>query len=131
MQSPAVTSPSYPAARQVASIVQDHFARHIAVARGQGRLDLGVEPDAESIEAIIDTAFWASLRREEGATPTISLALLPPGHAGQALTFNFQADLQGTAVPVTYVATVDSNSSMKGTIDIGGAASGTFTGKKQ
>jgi hypothetical protein len=47
-----------------------------------------VEPDAESIEAIIDTAFWASLRREEGATPTISLALLPPGHAGHSLTFN-------------------------------------------
>ena len=83
-----MASPSYPAARQVASIVQDHFARYIAVARGQGRLDLGVEPDAESIEAIIDTAFWASLRREEGATPKISLALLPPGHAGQALTFN-------------------------------------------
>src|ERR687897_2979910 len=37
---------------------------------------------------------------------------------GQALTFNFQADLQGTAVPVTYVATVDINSSMKCTIDI-------------
>ena len=83
-----MTEPSYPAARQVASIVQEHFARHIAVARGQGRLDLGVEPDAGSIEAIIDTAFWASLRREEGATPTISLALLPPGHAGQALTFD-------------------------------------------
>jgi len=82
-----VPEPSYPAARQVASIVKEHFARHIAVARGQGRLDLGVEPDSESIEAIIDTAFWASLRREEGATPTISLALLPPGHAGQALTF--------------------------------------------
>ncbi|MEO6221772.1 MAG: putative sensor domain DACNV-containing protein [Vicinamibacterales bacterium] len=83
-----MSSPSYPAARQVAAIVKEHFARHIAVARGQGRLDLGVEPDAESIEGIIDTAFWASLRREEGTSPTISLALLPPGHAGQALTFN-------------------------------------------
>jgi hypothetical protein len=83
-----VAEPAYPAARQVAAIVQDHFARHIAIARGQGRLDLGVVPDAESIEAIIDTAFWASLRREEGTSPTISLALLPPGHAGQALTFN-------------------------------------------
>jgi phage gp45-like len=50
---------------------------------------------------------------------------------GQALTFNFQADLQGQAVPVTYTATVDSNTTMKGTIDIGGAATGTFTGKKQ
>ena len=27
---------------------------------------------------------------------------------GQALTFNFNADLQGQAVPVTYTATVDS-----------------------
>jgi hypothetical protein len=50
---------------------------------------------------------------------------------GQALTFNFQADLQGQAVPVTYTATVDSSNTMKGTIDIGGAATGTFTGKKQ
>ena len=50
---------------------------------------------------------------------------------GQALTFNFNADLQGQAVPVTYTATVDSASTMKGTIDIGGAATGTFTGKKQ
>jgi hypothetical protein len=50
---------------------------------------------------------------------------------GQALTFNFQVDLQGQAVPVTYAATVDSNTTMKGTIDVGGLATGTFTGKKQ
>ena len=50
---------------------------------------------------------------------------------GQNLTFTFSADLQGTAVPVTYTATVESSSAMKGTIDIGGAATGTFTGKKQ
>jgi hypothetical protein len=50
---------------------------------------------------------------------------------GQDLTFTFNADLQGTAVPVTYTAKVESSSAMKGTIDIGGAASGTFTGKKQ
>jgi hypothetical protein len=50
---------------------------------------------------------------------------------GNALTFTFNADLQGTAVPVTYTATVDSSSSMKGKIDIGGQATGTFTGKKQ
>jgi len=79
--------PSYPAARQVAGAVQAHFAKHLAAARAQGRIDLGVEPDAAFIEAIIDAAFWASLRREEGVTPTISLALLPPGNAGQALTF--------------------------------------------
>lgn len=82
-----MADPAYPAARQVAAIVQDHFARHLAGARSQGRTDLAPAPDAQAIESIIDAAFWASLRREEGVTPTISLALLPPGHAGQALTF--------------------------------------------
>ena len=50
---------------------------------------------------------------------------------GQALVFNFNADLQGQAVPVTYTATVESATTMKGKIDIGGQATGTFTGKKQ
>ena len=35
-------------------------------------------PTVEDIEAIVDAAFWASLRREEGYMPRISLALLPP-----------------------------------------------------
>ena len=35
-------------------------------------------PDTQTLEAIIDTAFWASLRREEGYSPKISLAFLPP-----------------------------------------------------
>ncbi|NQW04861.1 MAG: hypothetical protein HQ485_12650 [Acidobacteria bacterium] len=82
-----MAEPGYPAARQIATTVQEHFARHLTAALAQGRIDLGPAPDASAIEAIIDAAFWASLRREEGLTPTVSLALLPPGHAGQALTF--------------------------------------------
>jgi len=50
---------------------------------------------------------------------------------GNDVTFNFMADLQGNAVPVTYKATIESATSMKGTIDIGGLAGGTFTGKKK
>jgi hypothetical protein len=50
---------------------------------------------------------------------------------GNDETFNFMADLQGNAVPVTYKATIESATSMKGTIDIGGLAGGTFTGKKK
>jgi hypothetical protein len=42
-------------------------------------------PDAATIERIINAAFWASLRREEGRAPTISLAYLPPEAAGTAL----------------------------------------------
>jgi hypothetical protein len=50
---------------------------------------------------------------------------------GQDLRFTFTADLAGTSVPVTYTAQVESNNSMKGSIDIGGGATGTFTGKRQ
>jgi hypothetical protein len=51
---------------------------------------------------------------------------------GQDLSFTFDADLQGTSVPVVYKATVESKDSMKGTLDIGGGlAAGTFTGKRK
>jgi hypothetical protein len=90
--------PAYPAARTVAEVVRGHFSRYLVAARLQGRIDLGPEPDAEDIEAIIDTAFWASLRREEGVTPTISLALLPPSAAGQALTFATPLPLRPAAL---------------------------------
>jgi hypothetical protein len=44
-------------------------------------------PDTETIELIIDAAFWASLRREEGYVPRISLAFLSPEEAAQPLVF--------------------------------------------
>ncbi|HEX8073096.1 MAG TPA: hypothetical protein VF546_24325 [Pyrinomonadaceae bacterium] len=82
-----MTEPAYPAARAVAPTAQARFARHIATARRQGQQDLAPEPDADTIEAIIDAAFWASLRREEGYEPTISLAYVPPALARQPLLF--------------------------------------------
>jgi hypothetical protein len=47
------------------------------------------------------------------------------------VTFNFNANLQGQSVPVSYKATIESPTAMKGTIDIGGLAGGPFTGKKK
>lgn len=88
-----MTQPTYPAAANVASAVQDHFTRHIATARA---LNGGVIPEAlanvegpppHAVAAIIDAAFWASLRREEGHAPKISLAFLSPDEAQHALTF--------------------------------------------
>ncbi len=77
---------TYPAARIISPKVQAYFARHAADARhrGQGRATV---PDAETIEAIIDAAFWASLRREEGYTPRISLAFLAPEETAHPLKF--------------------------------------------
>ena len=81
-----MTAPTYPAAGLVSDAVQSHFARHIATARARD----GGQPDAPpalAIAAIIDAAFWASLRREEGHAPRISMAFLPPVGAKHALTF--------------------------------------------
>ena len=49
---------------------------------------------------------------------------------GKTFKFSFSADAQGTAVTITYDGEIESNSSVKGKLDIGGQAQGTFTGKK-
>jgi hypothetical protein len=82
-----MTFPAYPAARAVAATVEAFFARQLAEARQLSRQHLTPVPDAAAVEAIVDAAFWASLRREEGYAPKISLAFLPPEQAGQPLTF--------------------------------------------
>lgn len=82
-----MTGPSYPPSRAVAATMQEYFASHLAAASQQELEALAPQPDALTIEEIIDAAFWASLRQEEGYFPKISLALLPPEQAGQPLTF--------------------------------------------
>jgi hypothetical protein len=49
---------------------------------------------------------------------------------GKTFKFSFNADAQGTAVTITYDGEIESNSSVKGKLDLGGQAQGTFTGKK-
>ncbi len=84
----AVKGPSYPAARAVSAAVQAHFERHQAAARRRDPGEkLAPQPDAQAIETIIDTAFWASLRREEGESPKISLTFLPAEQAAHPLRF--------------------------------------------
>jgi hypothetical protein len=82
-----MTSPSYPAARAVSATLEAHFQRYAKAARLKGRTPLASAPDARTIEAIIDAAFWASLRREESYSPKISIAYLSPEQAYQPLTF--------------------------------------------
>jgi hypothetical protein len=94
-----MTEISYPAARAVAPTVEAYFDHHLTAARQQGRQQqLAQTPDARAIEAMVDAAFWASLRREEGYSPKISLALLPPEQAGQPLTFEHRLPLNPAAL---------------------------------
>jgi hypothetical protein len=79
-----MTDPGYPAARTVAPTLRAHFALHLQSSGTHPELAL---PDIDDIEAIVDAAFWASLRREEGLTPKISLALVPPDRTVRPLLF--------------------------------------------
>ena len=50
---------------------------------------------------------------------------------GQDVTFKFVGTVQGMSVNVSYAGTIESNDAMKGTLDIGGLAQGSFTAKRQ
>ena len=64
-----MAQPTYPAAQLVAGPVQGHFARHIDDARASDGALTNDPPSTLAIAAIIDAAFWASIRREEGQAP--------------------------------------------------------------
>ena len=89
-----MTPSAYPAARAAAGRIQSHFARHLATPSAL--------PDIAAIEAIIEAAFWASLRREEGYMPRISLAFVAPETAEWPLKFERRLPL--AAQPLTRLA---------------------------
>jgi hypothetical protein len=89
---------TYQAAKLVASTIETHFANHLADANAKGEIDLAPQPPARVIEAILDAAFWASLRKEEGHSPKISIAFLPPEQAGKPLLFNQKLSLNATVL---------------------------------
>jgi hypothetical protein len=88
----------YPAAQAVAPAVDAHLRRHLNRARVAGESNLASLPDVSAVEAMIDAAFWASLRREEGYVPRISLAFLSPHEALQPLIFERSLPLDARAL---------------------------------
>ncbi len=49
---------------------------------------------------------------------------------GNVVKFSFAGDAQGTAITVAYEGVIESNSAIKGKVDLGGMGSGTFNGKR-
>jgi hypothetical protein len=91
---------AYPAARAAAGRIRSHLAGHVAAPDPDG---IGAPlPDTDAIEAIIEAAFWASLRREEGYTPRISLAYVAPNPPKWPL--RFERPLPLAAQPLTRLA---------------------------
>lgn len=89
-----MTEPAYPVARAAAFRVHRHFE---LLAPPQTPL-----ADLPTLEAIIHVAFWASLRREEGHSPRVSMAVLPPDLAPGSLMLDRPVIL--TAESLTRVA---------------------------
>jgi hypothetical protein len=76
---------AYPAARIVSPKVHAYFARQRAELSASDNRRLATLPDIAAIQAIVDAAFWASLRREESFIPRISLAFVSPEETKNAL----------------------------------------------
>src|SRR5579884_1256664 len=81
-----MVQPGYPAARIVAHKLLDHLHRHARDMQIAPDKQPASQPDTDAIEAMVDVAFWASLRREEGRTPTLSLAFVSPRQSHSPLT---------------------------------------------
>ena len=86
-----MAGPSYPAARIVAQRLEARIASSTAAFKNASDAP---KPDAGTIEEIISTAFWASLRREEGHVPRISIAFLPPEQSVRPVQFNPRVRLE-------------------------------------
>jgi hypothetical protein len=82
-----MSTQSYPAARTAAPRLHALFHEHAVEARRRRQTRVATIPDADAIEAMIGAAFWASLRREEGYSPKISLAFVSPDEALYPLLF--------------------------------------------
>lgn len=85
---------AYSASRDVSTILDEHFERNFANYPIPEHSLIATKPSLKTIESLIDASFWASLQREEGHSPKISLAFLSPEQAGKHLMFE-------KAVPLT------------------------------
>ncbi|QNL48629.1 hypothetical protein H8S90_17815 [Olivibacter sp. SDN3] len=76
-----ISETSYLAAKMVSATIEQYFVDQLANMTLVSEDQSVLLPQASIIEAAIDVAFWASLRREEGYSPKISIALIPPDRA--------------------------------------------------
>ncbi|MEO5909415.1 MAG: putative sensor domain DACNV-containing protein, partial [Pelobium sp.] len=84
---------TYQAAKASSSILESHFKKLIDLAIANGEQKIAPAPNSSIIEDIINVAFWASLRKEEGHSPKISIAFLSPEEADEPLLFGVRLPL--------------------------------------
>ena len=84
-----MSGPAYAVARLVAPSIAHHLQLHRASLPQTDPLQPPLEllPDAGTIESMVEVAFWASVGREEGYIPKLSLAFLRPVNEIRPLLF--------------------------------------------
>jgi len=82
-----IDGPTYRPARVIARVAHEYIARHLEQTRETNPRTAASVATIDAIEAVIDTAFRASLRREEGYIPRLSLAIIAPDEPGHTLMF--------------------------------------------
>lgn len=75
--------PPFAAAHDAAPRIHEHFADCCELADTSP----SVVPDAETIEQLLNVAFWASLHPQEGLFPKISVTYLPPEYTEECIRF--------------------------------------------
>lgn len=89
---------TYKPASSVAASIEKHFRQHVRSACMGEEEQLAEVPPAAVVEAIIDAAFWASLRKEEGNPPKISIAYVSPADIERPLLFENKIPLSTNAL---------------------------------
>jgi len=88
-----VIQPTYAGAQQAAKRIHRHLAAQSAPAQFAAE-DVATLPDMATLAALIDTAFWTSLRREEGYIPRVSFAFVGPGQVDDGIVFGNSFSLE-------------------------------------
>jgi hypothetical protein len=88
-----VIRPTYAAAQLAADRIHRRLTAPPALAQFSAEL-AATPPDPATLAALIDAAFWTSLRREEGYIPRISLAFVAPGQVDDAVAFDTSLSLE-------------------------------------
>jgi hypothetical protein len=88
-----VIQPTYVAAHLAADRIHRHWATHSVPAQFSAKRVARL-PDSATLAALIDAAFWTSLRREEGYIPRVSLAFAAPAQVDDAVIFGTSLSLE-------------------------------------
>ena len=115
----AISSAPPAAAGQAAKIdVTGKWTFTVETSAGSGTPTVTLKQDGENL-----TGHYSSANLGE--------ADLTGSVKGRQIDFSFMAEAQGASFQVTYTGTIEVKDSMKGKVDLGGQAQGTFTAKRQ